>query len=141
MVREPDATMQPAPQDNQLMAKDRVLSFKPHRRLEWRGQDGHNEKEQPNHSASLGDSITSSTRIRFSVHTGPHRRHWSGDNKVRYFTTLSLARRLTSNASDGQSGFSKATPATLPSRQMILQLCMVRKLSKLKSTVSGNSSI
>jgi ABC-type molybdate transport system substrate-binding protein len=69
MVREPDATMQPAPQDNQLMAKHRVLSFKPHRRLEWRGQDGHNEKEQPNHSASLGDSITSSTRIRFSVHT------------------------------------------------------------------------
>src|SRR5258707_15874180 len=29
MVREPDATMQPAPQDNQLMSKDRVLSFKP----------------------------------------------------------------------------------------------------------------
>jgi hypothetical protein len=26
--------------------------------------------EQPDHSASLGDSITSSTRIRFSVHTG-----------------------------------------------------------------------
>ncbi len=70
MVREPDATMQPAPQDNQLMAKDRVLSFKPHRRLEWRGQDGHNEKEQPNHSTSFGNSITSSTRIRFSVHTG-----------------------------------------------------------------------
>ena len=69
MVREPDATMQPAPQDNQLMAKDRVLSFKPHRRLEWRGQDGHNEKEQPNHSTSLGDSITSSTRKRFSLHT------------------------------------------------------------------------
>src|ERR1700719_3112855 len=70
MVREPDATMQPAPQDNQLMAKHRVLSFKPHLRLEWRGQDGHNETEQPNHSASLGDSITSSTRMRFSVHTG-----------------------------------------------------------------------
>jgi hypothetical protein len=29
MVREPDATMQPAPQDNQLMSKHRVLSFKP----------------------------------------------------------------------------------------------------------------
>src|SRR5258705_13947578 len=27
------------------------------------------ETEQPDHSASLGDSITSSTRIRFSVHT------------------------------------------------------------------------
>ena len=29
-----------------------------------------NEKEQPDHSSSLGDSITSSTRIRFLVHTG-----------------------------------------------------------------------
>jgi hypothetical protein len=70
MVREPDATMQPAPQDNQLMSKHRVLSFKPQLRLEWRGQDGQNETEQTDHSASLGDSITASTRIRFSVHTG-----------------------------------------------------------------------
>src|SRR5580692_1170425 len=73
MVREPDATMQPTPHDIQLMSKHRVLSFKPHLRLEWRGQDGQNETEQPDHSASLGDSITSSTRIRFSVHTGPRR--------------------------------------------------------------------
>src|SRR5438552_5279123 len=51
------------------MSKHRVLSFKPQLRLEWRGQDGQNETEQPNHSASLGDSITSSTRMRFSVHT------------------------------------------------------------------------
>src|SRR6202011_5543680 len=36
IVRKPDATMQPAPQDNQLMSKHRVLSFKPHLRLEWR---------------------------------------------------------------------------------------------------------
>ena len=70
MVREPDLTMQPAPQDNQLMSKHRVLSFKPHLRLERRGQDGQSETEQPDHSASLGDSITASTRIRFSVHTG-----------------------------------------------------------------------
>ena len=78
VVREPDATRQPTPQDNQLMSKHRVLSFKPQLRLEWRGQDGQNETEQPDHSASLGDSITSSTRIRFSrirfsVHT-PFRR-------------------------------------------------------------------
>jgi hypothetical protein len=72
MVREPDATMQPAPQDNQLMSKHRVLSLKPHPRLEWRGQDGQSVTEQPDHSASLGDSITSSTRIRFSLHTGGH---------------------------------------------------------------------
>src|SRR5229473_1799172 len=69
MVREPDATRQPTPQDIQLMSKRRVLSFKPQLRLEWRGQDGQNETEQSDHSASLGDSITSSTRIRFSVHT------------------------------------------------------------------------
>jgi hypothetical protein len=52
------------------MSKHRVLSLKPQLRLEWRGQDGQNETEQPDHSASLGDSITSSTRLRFSVHTG-----------------------------------------------------------------------
>jgi hypothetical protein len=69
-LREPDATMQPAPQDNQLMSKHRVLSLKPQLRLEWRGQDGQNETEQTDHSESLGDSITASTRIRFSVHTG-----------------------------------------------------------------------
>src|ERR1700694_1752255 len=74
MVREPDATMQPASQDNQLMSKHRVLSFKPYLRLERRGQDGQNETEQPDHSASLGDSIASSTRIRFSVHTRRVRR-------------------------------------------------------------------
>ena len=67
MVREPDATMRPTFQDNQLMSKHRVLSSKPQLRLEWRGQDGQNETEQPDHSASLGDAITSSTRIRFSV--------------------------------------------------------------------------
>jgi len=66
VVRKPDATMQPAPHDIQLMPKHRVLSFKPCPRLEWRGQ---NETERPDHSASLGDSIASSTRIRFSVHT------------------------------------------------------------------------
>jgi hypothetical protein len=69
MVRRPDATMEPAPHDIQPMLKHRVLSFKPQLRLEWRGQDGQHETEQPDHSASLGDSITSSTRIRFSVHT------------------------------------------------------------------------
>src|ERR1700694_1004388 len=34
MVREPDAPMQPPPQDNQLMSKHRVLSSKPQLRLE-----------------------------------------------------------------------------------------------------------
>jgi hypothetical protein len=62
--------MQPTPQDDQLMSKHRVLGFKPQLRLKWRGQDGENEIEQPDHSANLGDSITASTRIMFSVHTG-----------------------------------------------------------------------
>ena len=39
-------------------------------RLEWQGQDGQKETEQPDHSASLSDFTTSSTRIKFSVHTG-----------------------------------------------------------------------
>ena len=69
MVRQPDATVQATPQDNQLMSKHRVLSLKPQLRLEWQAQDGQNETKQPDHSASLGDSITSSTRTRFSVHT------------------------------------------------------------------------
>ena len=73
MVRQPDATMQPTPQDNQLISKHRVLGFKPQLRLEWQGHDGQKETEQSDHSASLGDSITSSTRIRFSVHAGPKR--------------------------------------------------------------------
>src|ERR1700759_2000649 len=67
MVRQPDATMQPTLQDDQLMSKHRVLRFKPQLRLDWRGQDGQNETEQPDHSPNLGDSITASTRMRFSV--------------------------------------------------------------------------
>src|SRR6476620_9020405 len=85
MVREPDATMQPTLQDNQLMSKHRVFSFKPQLRLEWRGQDGQNETEQTDHSASLGDSITSSTQIRFSVHTGVRQRFATGYATVRRF--------------------------------------------------------
>jgi hypothetical protein len=61
VVRQPDATMQPTPQDNQLMSKHRVLSFKPQPRLEWRDQDGKKETEQPDHCAGLGDSITSNS--------------------------------------------------------------------------------
>jgi hypothetical protein len=35
MVREPDAAAQPAPQNNQLMSKHRILCFEPQLRLEW----------------------------------------------------------------------------------------------------------
>src|SRR5882672_3963387 len=88
MVREPNATMQPTPQDIQLMSKRRVLSFKPQLRLEWRGQDGQSETEQSDHSASLGDSITSSTRIKFSVHTAMSSRQRQG-----LVATISIERR------------------------------------------------
>jgi hypothetical protein len=47
----------------------RVLSFKPQPRLERRDQDGQHETEKPDHRASLGDSVTSTTRTMFSVHT------------------------------------------------------------------------
>src|SRR5215468_1721180 len=68
-VRKPDATLEPAPQNSQLMPKHRVLSLKPHLRFDWR-QDGQDETQKPDHSASLADSIASSIRMRFSVHTG-----------------------------------------------------------------------
>src|ERR1700733_1574946 len=100
IVREPDATMQPTPQDNQLMSKHRILSFKPQLRLEWRGQDGQNETEQPDHSASLGDSTTSSTRIRFSVQT----------------TWCSAASFPSAGASNGTAGCNGSPP--LPGRSL-----------------------
>ena len=53
IVRKPDTALEPAPQNNQLMPKHRVLSLKPHLRLDWRGQDGQDEKQKPDHSASL----------------------------------------------------------------------------------------
>src|ERR1700693_5931435 len=74
MVRQPNATMQLATQDIQLVSKHSVLSFKPQLRLEWRAQGGQDETEYPDHSSSLDDSVASSTRIRFSVHTGGVRR-------------------------------------------------------------------
>jgi hypothetical protein len=52
------------------MSKHGILSFKPQPRLERRGQDGQRETEKPDHPASLGNFITSSTRTKFSVHTG-----------------------------------------------------------------------
>src|SRR6266481_4584526 len=70
VVREPRPAGHLTSQNDQLMSEHSILSLKPALRPEWRGQDGQNETEQLDHSASLGDSITSSTRIGFSVHTG-----------------------------------------------------------------------
>jgi hypothetical protein len=57
-----------------VWSKHRVLRLEPQLRLERRGQDGQRETEKPDHPASLGVSITSATRIRFSVHTGLRKR-------------------------------------------------------------------
>src|SRR5688500_866563 len=55
--------------NNTLMSKHRVLSFKPQLRLEWRGQDGQSETEQPDFPAYVIDS----DRV-FGTHR-EHRRH------------------------------------------------------------------
>src|SRR5260370_12723301 len=89
--------MQPTLQDNQLMSKHRVLSLKPQLRLEWRGQDGQNETEQPHHSASLGDSIPASTQIRFSVHTGTRNSTRSQARATQRHSPEFLLRRTISN--------------------------------------------
>jgi len=43
VFREPDATTQVAPQDNQLVSEPGILRLKPDLRLEQRGQDGQDE--------------------------------------------------------------------------------------------------
>ena len=50
-------------------SQHRILSLKSQIRPEWRSQDGQSETEQPDHSTSLGNSVTSSTRMRFPAHT------------------------------------------------------------------------
>src|SRR6476660_6357031 len=69
VVRKTSPTLQLTPQDDQLMSERGILSLQPDPRFDWRGHDGHDETQEPDHSASLGDSGASSTRIRFSVHT------------------------------------------------------------------------
>jgi hypothetical protein len=85
-AREPNATTRPAPQDNQLMSKHRVLGFKPQHRPQWRGQDGQSEAEQPDHPASLGNSNAASHSDEIS---GTH----SGTRKVTIIVVAVLAGR------------------------------------------------
>jgi hypothetical protein len=42
-VRQPDPALHLTPQNDQLMAENRILCLKPTLRLEWRGQDGQYE--------------------------------------------------------------------------------------------------
>jgi hypothetical protein len=69
VVRKSDATLHLTAQNDQLMSERRILRFKPAFRPERGGQGGQDEKQQRDHHASLRDSVTSSTRIGFSVHT------------------------------------------------------------------------
>src|SRR5260370_8968355 len=118
MVRDREGTMQLTPQDNHVMSKHRVLSLKPQLRLEWRGQDGQSETEQPDHSASLGDSITSSTRIRFSVRTerfsnGVGKTTSSRTRQFSYAFTLRKASRSTE-----RKGVSPGLESNLPAARL-----------------------
>jgi hypothetical protein len=63
IVREPDATMHSTPQDDQLMSKHRVSASS--RNFDLNGKARTARTKQPDHSTSLGDSVTSSTRMRF----------------------------------------------------------------------------
>src|SRR5215510_4335259 len=58
-------------QHHHLVPKRDVFGLKPALRLEWQDQNG-NEAEQHQHCAlTLGDSLSQTIRIRFSVHTRP----------------------------------------------------------------------
>src|SRR5258706_8603944 len=98
MVREPDATVQPSLQDDQLMAEHRIPRFKPQLRLEWRGQDGQSETEQRDHRTNLADSVTRNLRIRFSVHTAGHRSSVKISSRTPATGTLELDSCLRLNA-------------------------------------------
>src|SRR5713226_5282637 len=67
-ICELDATPHPALQHNQLMTERRVLRLKSALRLERRDGQGQEEKEECS-PLTLGDSVTQSIRMRFSVHT------------------------------------------------------------------------
>src|SRR6266481_6212045 len=70
-ICELDATPHPALQHNQLMTERRVLGLKSALRLERRDGQGQEEEEERDHSPlTLGDSVTQSIRMRFSLHTG-----------------------------------------------------------------------
>ena len=65
VVREMSAALQLTPQDHQLMSERGILSLQPDLRLEWRGQDRQDKTQEPDQSASLGNSIRSATRMEF----------------------------------------------------------------------------
>jgi hypothetical protein len=64
-----DSAARLTPQHHHLVPQRRILRLKPTFWFEWRGQDGQEQPQQRDHSINLGDSLISSTRIEFSVHT------------------------------------------------------------------------
>jgi hypothetical protein len=69
VVCEPDPAAHLTAQHHKLMPKRHVLCFKADLRPEWRDHDRKHEAYKRKHHINLCDSLTSSTRIRFSVHT------------------------------------------------------------------------
>ena len=66
-VCEPDPASHLTAQHHKLMPKRHVLCFKADLQPEWRDQDRKHEAYKRKHHVNLCDSLTSSTRIRFSV--------------------------------------------------------------------------
>jgi hypothetical protein len=140
MVREPDATRQPTPHDHQLMSKQRVLSLKSQLRLEWRSQDGQNETEQPDHPASLGDSITSSIGIRFSVHTSVLSEQYCSRVARRYW--LASPRRMSGRWPQQRATFTlswflagRRFKAQYRSLRLLLILCFAEQFAMVPSNL------
>jgi hypothetical protein len=56
VVREPNLAPYLTPENDQLMSENRILCLKSAVRLEWQGQNGQDEAEQPEHGPqTLGD--------------------------------------------------------------------------------------
>jgi hypothetical protein len=69
IVREPDATLQPAPQNSQLMSKHHVLGFKPQIRLEERGQDRQHRAARSFRQLGRFHHVINSDKV-FGTHRG-----------------------------------------------------------------------
>ena len=61
------------------MSEHRILSLKPQLRLEWRGKDGQNETEQPDHSASLDVMSVSRAWAGITLRRLPQPVSWRND--------------------------------------------------------------
>jgi hypothetical protein len=65
--------MQPAPHDNQLMTKHRVLGFKPQLRPEWRDQNGQRSVGEPSDGQVYSRSALPMANCRVGTESGGSR--------------------------------------------------------------------